>query len=134
MMSKFSTLFYGKPIVAGGVLYASNVFYEKQGYLNSIPLYDSILMVGSVFLSDVVTTLVADNLELDNEYMKRSIIEGILNAFVYSFAYKFILNSRFQSSARRDSTANYALGFLAVILTDFLENPLLSLMGMKLHM
>ncbi len=49
MMSKFSTLFYGKPLVAGGVLYAYNVFYEKQGYLNSIPLYDSILMVGSVF-------------------------------------------------------------------------------------
>ena len=133
MMSKFSTLFYGKPIVAGALLYSYDVFYEKQGFLNAVTLYDSLLMVGSVFISDLVTSLTADNLGIDNEYMKRSIIEGILNAFVYSFAYNFILNARYQASARRDSTLNYALGFLSVILTEFLENPLLSLFNVKVY-
>jgi len=116
-------------IVAGLSIYLYNIFVDKRGYRDIINLYDVGVMSASVLASKLTKDVISDVLGISKETIQFSLIEPTLNAFIYSYAYKFIVRDKYNSFTNRSNNMSMILGALIPIIASYSENPLSALIG-----
>lgn len=94
-------------------------------------LYDALLMTTSSMISDAIDEMLFDQLRFGpgEKIFKTVIIEAIASSVIYSFGYSFILNNKFPALCGRENGANYIIGFVIVLVSNWLENPIMKLFG-----
>ena len=119
--------YISRPILGAGLLTVYNIFVQGYGIKEKIIIYDAGVFAGSILTTKLTNDLIVDTLKISEKSVQYSLIQPVLNAFVYSYAYNFILKNKFnQSYKMRENNINYMIGAFIPILLSTIENPIVN--------
>jgi len=119
--------YISKPLIAGSLLWAYDVFVEGITYKSTTPIYDGACMACSVFVGKLLKDLIVDMLKFNEDAIQSKAIEPVVNAFIYSYGYNHIMVSMFGGINNRTNNINMILPVLITMISSYVENPLTAL-------
>ena len=126
--------YISKPLIAGGLLFGYDML--RPGIKNNWTknLYDAGLLSGSIVVSQVASDLFIQN-SFDNGFMDlpRMLIQPLITLFLYSYLYNTVIRNE-NNNANKSQFENYTAAGIISVLTNYFENPIVSLFsGTKIY-
>lgn len=110
---------------------AYNWFVTKIDFMRQEQLKDSAFFALSNVSSGIIWDVVFDMIG-NKTGLQGMILEPLINAFIYPYLYDmYIYRSLYNSSYVRTNQSNMILGGVSNIILKYVENPLMSLFGIK---
>lgn len=124
-----------KPLIGGGIVMLYGSIIENRTYKYDIAKRDAVVMAGSVLSSSILYDVLNRFIEFDNNDVLKYLLEPLINAAIYSYAYeRFLRNTYSDYVADRSNMKNYAFGAIIQFITTYSTNPLMGLFfGMKYY-
>ncbi len=132
-MINFDLMRYGTHALVGyGSLLAYDVLIEGYKLDGGFAMSDA----ASFAVSTVVSNLAYDLLSSVLPYINENNISGmitkpVLNGIIYMYLFDYMTNKRYPGS--RDATSAFLVGSIGCVISYYIENPLLSLFGIRSH-
>ena len=130
-MFRFDMFKYaGDAVVGYGALLAYDCLVEGKNIRDSLVMKDA-LVFG---LSNVASTLAFDVVSGMLPYLNEGSIGGmiskpLLNGIVYMWLYDYMISGKYNNT--RENTSTFMVGAGLSLVSSYLQNPLLSLFGLK---
>jgi len=116
-----------RPILAATAITLYNIFIQGYDIKDKILIYDAGIMSGSILSTKLLNDLIVDNLKISDKSLQFSLIQPIVNAFLYTYIYNFVIRNKYLGKKEmRDNNINYIVGGTIAILLSFIENPLVN--------
>lgn len=133
-LMKFDLAKYlGKFSIGGVAMFLYDGLLDGKGF-NMSSFYDALTFGGSHVLSSMANDLILNLTHLQDYSIIPMISEPVFNAFIYQYLYSNLLYDYLReggSGAVRSDKKNMLLGAGLNVATKFIENPLMSLWGIK---
>ncbi len=130
-MFKYDLMNYaGHAVVGYGVILAYDTIVDGKNIRESLVMKDALVFSLSTVASSLASEVVSGFIPYLNEGSFGGMISRpLLNGLIYMWLYDYMITNKYNNT--REESKNFLVGAGLCLVTGYLQNPLMSLFGMR---